>query len=88
MALRDVRQGRDCIQRQLKVIATLRDRGLPTDQAEAILRWLEERQRQFEDHYNRALYDGLRRLELRKAGGNRSLTVEQNKRFASSRSLS
>jgi hypothetical protein len=43
MALRDVRQGRDCIQRQLKVIATLRDRGLPTDQAEAILRWLEER---------------------------------------------
>jgi hypothetical protein len=63
MALRHVHQGRDCIKRQLKVIATLRDRRLPTDQAKAVLLWLEDWQREFEAHYNSVLSNGFRRLE-------------------------
>jgi hypothetical protein len=63
MALRHVQQGRECIKRQLKVIATLRERGVPTDQAEAVLLWLEEWQREFETHYNKVLSDGFRRIE-------------------------
>jgi hypothetical protein len=50
--------------RQHKVIANLEGRRLPTDQAEAVLRWLEEQQRQFESHYDEVLSDGKRRIEL------------------------
>jgi hypothetical protein len=66
MALRHVQEGRRCIQRQHGVISTLRDRGLPTGQAEDVLHALEETQRQFEDDYNDLLSGGLRRIELMK----------------------
>jgi hypothetical protein len=41
MALGHARTGRDCIVRQHGVIASLRDKNLPTEQAEIVLRWLE-----------------------------------------------
>ena len=56
MALRHVRQGRRCIVRQVAVIASLRDRGLPTHQAEEVLLWVEDLQRQFESHCNDLLF--------------------------------
>jgi hypothetical protein len=59
MALRHVKTGRGCIVRQQNIIATLRDKGLPIQQAEAVLVWLEEVQRGFEDHYKQALSDGF-----------------------------
>ena len=66
MALRHARQGRQCIERQLNIIATLRARGLPTDEAERVLLWLEEVQRSFENHYNRVLLDGRERIAQHK----------------------
>jgi hypothetical protein len=69
MALRHVQQGRRCIERQLKVIATLRDRGLPIGQAEEVLRWLEEWQLEFEAHYYQVLSEGTSRLEVFIEGG-------------------
>jgi hypothetical protein len=84
MALRHVRQGQDCIERQHKVIANLRDRGLPTDQAEGVLCWLEEWQRQFEEHYNRVLSDAQVELERRRSLADSGTEAG----FASSRSLS
>lgn len=59
-ALRHVETGRRCITRQLDVIAALGGKGLPTEQAEAVLQWLEETQRGFEDHYRKVLSDGVR----------------------------
>jgi hypothetical protein len=55
MALRHVKTGQGCIVRQHHVIGTLRDKGLPTEQAEIVLEWLEEAQRGFEDHYKKVL---------------------------------
>ena len=60
-ALRHVQRGRKCIERQLDVIAGLRARGLPTEEAERVLTWLEAVQRAFENHYNHALLDGQER---------------------------
>ena len=65
MALRHVQKGRECIRRQTRVLASLRDKGLPTDQAERVLVWLEETQRQFEEHYHNLLDGGSRLIELR-----------------------
>src|SRR5262249_13258233 len=62
MALRHVKTGRSCIMRQQNVIVTLRDKGLPTDQAEVVLQWLEEAQRGFEEHYKRVLSDGFQAI--------------------------
>ena len=59
MALRHVKTGQACITRQQTVIATLRNKSLPTEQAQAVLDWLEEAQRGFEDHYKQALSDGF-----------------------------
>jgi len=59
MALRHVKTGLGCIVRQQNVIATLRDKGLPTKQAEIVLEWLEEAQRGFEDHYKKMLSGGF-----------------------------
>jgi hypothetical protein len=66
MALRHAREGRGRILRQRAVIASLRNLGLPTGRAEEVLLWLEEWQRQFEDHYNNLLSDGFRRIEVAK----------------------
>jgi predicted transposase YdaD len=63
MALRHVQTGRRCIMRQLDVIATLRGKGLPTEQAEAVLQWLGEMQREFEQHYRDVLSDGFPQIE-------------------------
>ena len=57
-----MQQGRKCIERQLNVIASLRGRGLPTDEAERVLIWLEEVPRSFEKHFNQGLLDGQERL--------------------------
>jgi hypothetical protein len=51
MTLRHVRVGRACIAHQIRVLATLRGKGLPTGEAVAVLAWLEETQRLFEDYY-------------------------------------
>jgi len=64
MALRHVRTGRSCILRQANVVAVLRDKSLPTEQAESVLRWLEETQRGFEDHYRKLLSDGFAAIDL------------------------
>jgi hypothetical protein len=57
MALRHLRGGGECIKRQYDVIERLRSRGLPTDQAEAVLQWLNDMQVEFEDDYKRILRD-------------------------------
>jgi hypothetical protein len=62
LALRHVHTGRDCLKRQYGVIEKLRAQRLPTDEAERILRWLEEMQRAFEDDYKRLLSEGQERL--------------------------
>jgi hypothetical protein len=59
MALRHVKTGQGCIVRQQNVVATLRRKGLPTEQAEAVLVWLEDTQREFEQHYRQALSDAI-----------------------------
>jgi len=51
MARRHFRHGEACIRRQLALITNLRERGLPTDNAEAVLFWMDEVQRQFETDY-------------------------------------
>ena len=63
MALRHVQKGRECIGRQMRVLTGLRDKDLPTDEAERVLLWLEETQRQFEAHYRNLLDAGSRRIE-------------------------
>jgi hypothetical protein len=63
MSLRHVQTGRWCIVRQQNVIITLRDKGLPTEQAEAVLHWLEETQRGFEAHYKQVLSEGFAEIE-------------------------
>ncbi len=63
MALRHVRQGQECIARQLRVLATLREKGLPTDQAEDVLRWLEQTPRRFEEHFRILASRGAERVE-------------------------
>jgi hypothetical protein len=62
MARRHVREGEACIARQVRVIAKLREKGLPTGQAEGVLRWLKETQRLFEEH-TRNLMSGAERVE-------------------------
>jgi hypothetical protein len=62
MALRHVQKGQECIGRQLRVLAALKGKGLPADQAERVLLWLEETQLQFEEHY-RILLGGCRLIE-------------------------
>jgi hypothetical protein len=62
MALRHVRQGQACIARQMRVLATLRDKGLPTERAEQVLQWLEKTQGRFDEHY-RILLNGGERIE-------------------------
>jgi hypothetical protein len=63
-ALRHVRTGRNCLAQQQNVIATLRHKR-PTDRTgEAVLGWLEETQRGFEDHYKKVLSDGFASIEL------------------------
>jgi hypothetical protein len=64
MALRHVQSGRRCIERQFGVIAALRSKDLATEQAEAVLEWLEETQRTFEDHYKKVLSDGLAAIDV------------------------
>jgi hypothetical protein len=66
MALRHVREGRRCIQRQVGIISNLRARRLPTDMAEGVLHWMEEMQLRFEDDYNNLLSYGLKQNELTK----------------------
>jgi hypothetical protein len=63
MALRHVQTGRGCIMRQQNVIASLRGKRLPTEEAEAVLHWLEETQRGFEEHYKKILSEGLAGIE-------------------------
>jgi hypothetical protein len=48
MAVRHFKSGRECIARQRKVVATLGDKGLPTNAAVDVLSWLEETQSGFE----------------------------------------
>jgi hypothetical protein len=62
-ALRHVRTGRECLNRQYDVIERLRLRGLPTDEAERALGWLLEMQRTFEDDYKCLLGDGYEKLQ-------------------------
>jgi hypothetical protein len=57
MALRHVRGSRERIKRQYDVIERLRCHGLPTDQAEAVLQWLNDMQVRFENDYERILRD-------------------------------
>ncbi|HZZ62328.1 MAG TPA: hypothetical protein VFE63_14345 [Roseiarcus sp.] len=68
MALRHVRGGRACIERQVRVLATLRKRGLPTEQADRVLLWLEEAQRQFEEHYRNLARGVAERVEPKNIG--------------------
>jgi hypothetical protein len=63
VALRHVQTGRRCILRQFGVIATLQSKGLPTEQAKNVLKWLEETQREFEDHYQKVLSEGFAAIE-------------------------
>ena len=63
IAMRHVQQGRDCVRRQLDLIAKLRERGLPTGQAEEIFIWLDETQRAFEVDYLSVKRKVLARLE-------------------------
>jgi hypothetical protein len=65
MALRHVQKGRECIGPQMRVLAALKDKGLPTVQAERVLRWLEETQRQLEEHYHNLPDGGSRLIEPR-----------------------
>ena len=51
MALRHVRQGQDCIFRQLALFARLREKGILTHLAETVLLRMEEIQHEFERHY-------------------------------------
>lgn len=55
MTRRHVREGAAHIAGQHALIARLRDRGLPTAEAEAVLATFEDIQRQHEDHLARAL---------------------------------
>lgn len=73
MALRHAKTGQDCIARQLKLIAVLRGKGLPTEEAETVLHWLEEVQRGFEDHYEKLLSAGFART-----GGQAARPPQQN----------
>jgi hypothetical protein len=68
MALRHVREGQACIARQIRVLANLRENGLPTEQAERVLLWLKETQRQFEEHYRSLLAIGAERVEPKNIG--------------------
>jgi hypothetical protein len=68
MALRHVKTGRRCIMRQFNLIAVLRGKGLPTEEAETVLHWLEEVQRGFEDHYEKLLSEGLARNRMGRRG--------------------
>jgi hypothetical protein len=78
MALRHVNTGRRCILRQADVIATLRGKDLPIEEAESVLHWLEETQRGFEDHYRKLLSDGFALIEL----ANKALADPRGKREA------
>jgi hypothetical protein len=49
MALRHVNTEQRCVLRQVDVIATLRGKDLPTEQAQSVPHSLEETQRGFED---------------------------------------
>ena len=64
MALRHVHSGRDCIVRQRDVIAILSPKKLPTDEVETVLHWLQETQRKFEEHYQKALSKGLHEADV------------------------
>ena len=64
MALRHVKSGQNCILRQYSVIEALLSEDLPTEDANVVLRWLQEKQREFEDRYKKALADGFKTIEL------------------------
>lgn len=84
MALRHVDTDRRCIMRQLDVIATLRGRGLPTEQAETVLQWLEETQSEFEQHYRRLLSDGFAQI---KRANKTSLPFSTKQRLALAKNM-
>lgn len=55
MVRRHVEEGAEHIAKQCALIARLRQKGLPTDEAEALLVTFEDMQRQHEDHLARAM---------------------------------
>jgi hypothetical protein len=63
LALEHVRRGRACIRRQEAVIEQLRRLGRGTTEAESVLHWMMELQKEFERDYRKFLRTGQERLE-------------------------